>query len=200
MASEFRRMSSNGVCPLFNFVKPDVQRQWYKVHWSRLEKEADFLSSQIIEYTVDAYLFKAGLGNPTPVFDLNSRLRKMRKEDVSRFQQELERNLLEYVARSKFTLDLLPKADKERDLLSKFARGAVGPKRWFFLERALKKVKFGHPESYVDGYPAIVMALYPDLVLEAHETNIEGLPEREKLPKVWKSKKCTYFEWELKQG
>jgi len=199
MAAEFRRMSSNGVCPMFNFVKPNVQRQWYKVHWTRLEKEANFLSSQIIEYTVDAYLFKAKLANPIPVMELNSRLKKMRKEDVSRFQLELERNVLLYVARSKFTLDLAPKAKKERELLSRFARGAIGPKRWFYLDRALKKVKFGHPKSYVDGYPAIVTALHPELVLEAHETNLEGLPERENLPKVWKSKKCTYFEWVMKE-
>ena len=54
------------------------------------------------------------MANPTPVIELNQRLKSMRKEDVSRFQQELERNLLQYVARSKFTLDLVPKAEGAR--------------------------------------------------------------------------------------
>jgi hypothetical protein len=104
-----------------------------------------------------------------------------------------------YIARSKFARDMVPKAEKQRDLLSRFARSAAGPKKWFYLERALKKLKFGNPESYAKGYPAVVQALYPELFLEPHESSLTGLPERERFPKVWKAKSCTYFEWKMKE-
>lgn len=199
MAAEFRRMSTSGVCPMFNFVHPDTRRKWYKVHWTQLEEEANFLGDQLVEFTVDSYLFKSKMGNPVPVTDLNRHLKKLRKDDPSKWTKELQQNMLHYIARARFCVDTVAGAEKERDVLENNARSAAGPERWFHLNRAVKMLKFGNPENYRDGYPAVARALYPEIDIISHDTTLTGLPERERFPKVWKSDNCTYFEWSLQE-
>jgi|GEM_PF-6860967 len=200
MAAEARRMASCGVCPLLNFVEPDLRRKWYKMHWTRLENDSMALSDQVIEFTVDQYLHSINIGNPVPTTVLNAQLRNLRKQDVSKFQQEMCKEMLRYVARALFSMDTVPNANLERDILEKFARTATGPKLWFYLQRATKKLEFGRPETYREGYPAVVEAIYPELTVIAKDTHITGLPDEWEMPKVWKAENCTYFDWKLKEN
>jgi len=200
MAAEARRMSSIGVCPLLNFVEPDLRRKWYKMHWTRLEEESYYFSDQVIEFTVDQYLHSINIGNPIPVSGHIAFLRTLRKQDVSKFQQELCRDMLRYVARAMFSIDVVPNSNIDRDTLEKFARTATGPKLWFYLNRAFKKLEFGRPECYKDGYPSVAQAIFPELEVVPKDVHITGLPEEWPMPKVWKAQNCTYFDWKLRTG
>lgn len=198
MSAEARRMASSGVCPLLNFVEPDLRRRWYKMHWTRLEEDSSRLSDQVIEFTVDQYLHTINIGNPIPATGHNAHLRALRKQDVSKFQEDMCKDVLGYVSRALFSLDAVPNANLERDSLEKFARTATGPKLWFYINRAVKKLEFGRPESYREGYPAVAEALFPELQVIPKDAHITSLPEEWDMPKVWKTENCTYFDWKLR--
>jgi len=200
MAAEARRMSSTGICPLLNFVEPDLRRKWYKMHWTRLEEDSSYLSDQVIELTVDQYLHSLNIGNPVPATGHIAYLKAMRKQDVSKFQQEMCKDVLRYISRALYSLDVVPNANLDRDSLERFARTATGPKLWFYINRATKKLEFGRPESYKEGYPAVAEALFPELMIIAKDAHITSLPDEWPMPKVWKAVNCTYFDWKLRVG